>query len=246
MTCCGALATCTTRITAGSVLLVGLVVFTYGLVMMGTEVNGLSIFVTSFGAYTALVGATGVTLSCMTTGRKFTYVFVVLLSIALIAEVFGGVALKADKEWAEKFFLGETCGTLNSTNCGQQVQDAERFFDKHQNMVFFSLCGVAAVQCFAGIFACCFKSTHSDYDKLAQTGEDALLQQLNDGVDVEDQRRYERPARVARSPDNSGSAAAKLQQTLREKYGSGKYHNMAGPGEYGRGSTASNNSDYRY
>merc|ERR1712159_897475 len=173
-TCCGALATGLTRISASVVLIAGLGVLGYGLYLLSDDVNGLSIFVSSFGAYTAVVGAAGVAVSCMTTARCFTYVFVFLLSIALAAEMFFGIALKADKNWAENFFVGETCGTMNSTACVTNTREATNFFDNHSDNVFIVIICVVGVQCAAGLFACCFRSTHANYDRLDDDDDDEV------------------------------------------------------------------------
>merc|ERR1711871_645882 len=115
----------------------------------------------------------------MKTARKFTYVFLCLLSVAIIFELVCGIAMKADKHWVENLFIGETCGNMNSTQCSSSVKDAEKFYDDHESQVFYVLLAAVAVQCFAGFFACCFKSTHADYDMLAEDDWDEYQAHTN-------------------------------------------------------------------
>merc|ERR1712230_26382 len=139
MSCCSALTTFCTRFSGLIIMITGLAVMGYGFWMVDMEVNGLSIFVVVFGAYTAFVGSIGTCVSCMQTAKRCTSVFLFFLGIAVVFEMAIGIALKADKAWAENFFVGETCGNLNTTKCNEQVKKAEDFFDSHENFVFYIL-----------------------------------------------------------------------------------------------------------
>lgn len=148
--------------------------------MVDLEVNGLSIFVVAFGAYTAFVGSIGTCVSCMATAKKCTTVFLFFLGIALIFEIALGVALKADKQWAEDFFVGETCGHLNTTKCNQDVKKAEAYFDDHEDMVFYIILGVIGFQLFAALSAICFRRTHvAAYDGLLADDDDEYIRHFD-------------------------------------------------------------------
>jgi len=117
-------------------------------------------------------------LTCQTKGRKCSYLFTALLLIAMAVELTAAIALKADSQWAENFFLGHTCGVSNSTQtnttttCEQQVQDAETFYEDHQDIVFYVILGTLGLQLLAVVFACCYKSTHTRYEELREDDSD--------------------------------------------------------------------------
>jgi len=225
--CCGAIATGGTRLSASLVLVGGICIFIYGCVMLSQELNGFSIFVCSLGGYTMLVGCVGIGLSMMQTARCFTYLYVGLLSIAIVFESTAGVSLKADPDWAQNFLLGETCGALNSTMCGSQVQEAEDFFNKHTDAVFLAILGAVFLQLFSALFACCFKKTHAEngFSEIAQ--EPGLLEQGYYGGRMGEVGQSNYPNTPGYNSGNSSSGYENERMSesrahanrLREKYG---------------------------
>ena len=84
MSCCSALATFSTRFLSFLVLVAGLGALGYGFYMLDSELNGFSLFVVIFGAYTALMGMVGVTVSCMQTARKTTWIVSLIPSLSFV------------------------------------------------------------------------------------------------------------------------------------------------------------------
>merc|ERR1711939_627527 len=52
--------------------------------MLDAEVNGFSLFVVIFGAYTALMGAVGTSVSCMETAKCTSWIFLFLVTLAVL------------------------------------------------------------------------------------------------------------------------------------------------------------------
>merc|ERR1712072_1345962 len=107
------------------------------------------------GGYMAMLGICGCLLASCASARCLTYIYVTLLWIAVMTEAATAVALKANKKWAEDFFLGSTCGTGNYSagkNCTAEVANAERFFDEHESQAFVVILAAIALQVFAGLF----------------------------------------------------------------------------------------------
>jgi len=151
-----------------------------------------------------------------------------------VVEIASGVALKADRNWAEDFFVGETCGNLNTTHCAESVRQAEDYFESHEEMVFYILLGVITLQCCAGLSAWGFKRTHVSYESLAVDDDDAYIRHFDN---MERGKAYEReepsPMRneaagppsprsvFDRSKQVQKSQMSDYQRKLRDKYGVG-------------------------
>ena len=156
------------------------------------------------------------------------------MTLAVLVELAAGIALKANRTWAEDFFLGETCGNLNATHCAESVRQAEDYFESHEDMVFYILLGVIALQCCAGLSAWCFKRTHTGYESLAVDDDDAYIRHFDSmergkAYDKEQPSpmRSEAAAPSPRSVFDSSKQVQKnqsmsdYQRKLREKYGVG-------------------------
>lgn len=105
--------------------------------------------------------------------------------------------------------------------------------------MFYGLLGTVVVQCFAGVFACCFKSTHSDYEQLEDTETGHIQYDSYRDMQQQPQQTYN-PV----GGGQNGNAQTDEQQEraasyakLREKYGFGT--NQATGRAYSTASTGS-------
>ena len=85
--CCGCIASGMVKLTAASILLLGLAVVGYGIYLLTEQSGGVTYFVLAVGVYASLCGAMGLVLSCKSSPWCTTRIYVILLMVAALFQL---------------------------------------------------------------------------------------------------------------------------------------------------------------